>query len=255
MIMQKDAVNTEPCRIFYYWAGRIPFEKSLILQERLKGFAKKSQFCFLGFECLTPVITLGLRADKSHVLWPAQKRKQKKITCLKLKRGGEATLHAPGQLLIYPIVCLPALSLKVRDFIRALEEISQETLWQDYGLKTERGKDFAGLYTERGKISFFGLHISETVSQHGLSINVDNDLSLFEAVKSCGAKRRPHDSLSFYSNAVANKRTLFVKWSDRAFSFFSSLNRRESLAKKRETLFHLISVCRFRASLFNFFGF
>ena len=117
-------------------------------------------------------------------------------------------MHAPGQLIIYPVLFLPSLGLKVKDFIVSLEEITQSVL-TDFGIETDKEGQYAGLYTERGKICFFGIHISEGVSQHGVSINVHNDLNLFQAIKSCGEQNRPHDSLSLYPSFSLSQKELF----------------------------------------------
>ena len=214
--MQKSESLRQPFKLVYNWLGAISFERSLSAQEELKDLAiKKSQFYFLGFEVTEPVITLGLRADESHILFNESQLKKYNISKLKLKRGGEATLHAPGQLVIYPILSLPRLGLKVKDFIVKLEEITQSLL-KDFGIEIKKEGRYAGLYTKTGKICFFGIHISGGVSQHGVSINVHNDLSLFDAIKSCGEQNRRHDSLSLYPNFSLSKEKLFYKWCEKA---------------------------------------
>ena len=190
-------------------------KEELLKNSQLNTSSKESQFCFLGFEVTEPVITLGLRADESHVLFNSSQLKENKLSILKLKRGGEATLHAPGQLVIYPVLSLPRLGLKVKDFIVMLEEITQSVL-KDFGIETKKEGNYAGLYTERGKICFFGIHISRGVSQHGVSINVNNDLNLFRSIKSCGEQDRQHDSLSLYPCFSLSKEELFLKWCEKA---------------------------------------
>ena len=218
--MKRKLTLKSPFNFIYNWQGSIPFKQSLEIQEGLKTLAKKSQFYFLGFEVTEPLITLGLRSDESHILFNEKKLQSCGISKMKLKRGGEATLHPPGQLVIYPILSLPQVGLKVKDFIVSLEEITQSLL-KDFGIETKKEGQYAGLYTNRGKICFFGIHISEGVSQHGLSINVDNDLSLFHAIKSCGEQNRPHDSLSSYTNFSLSKEELFLKWCKKAYAFFT----------------------------------
>ncbi|MCY4320879.1 MAG: lipoyl(octanoyl) transferase LipB [Bdellovibrionaceae bacterium] len=210
----------KPFEFFYEWKGSIPFKQSLDIQEEYKTLSKKSQFYFLGFEVKTPVITLGLRADESHILFNDSELEKNNISQLKVKRGGEATLHSPGQLIIYPIVYLNSFSLKVKDFIIGLEKVSQ-ILLEDFAIKTKREGKYAGLYTDKGKVCFFGIHVSEGVSQHGLSINVHNDLSLFQSIKSCGEQNRKHDSLSLYTSFSLSTEELFFKWCDKAHSFFN----------------------------------
>lgn len=202
------------------WKGTMDFSKTLEFQQRFKTPAKSGQGVFLGFESKKHVITLGLRSDKGHILWTEEKLKNHDISLHHIRRGGEATVHSPGQLVIYPVLHLPLLGLKVRDFIVALEEITQAVL-EDFGIKTKREGKYAGLSTKKGKLCFFGIHVSEGVSQHGLSINVDNDLTLFDSIKSCGEKDRRHDSLSFYPDVSVSKQNLFFKWCDKALIFFN----------------------------------
>ena len=209
-------------RVFNHWAGSIPFQKSIKIQEELKLLAKKSQIHFFGFESASPVITMGVRSDQSHILWSDDKLKQNHISKMSIRRGGSATLHSPGQMVIYPVICLPLLGLKVRDFISALESITKEFL-EDMGISSYNGKKYAGLYTKRGKLCFFGIHISESVSQHGLSVNVDNDLFLFDSIKSCGLLHRRHDRLSLYDGLSLDKKDLFFKWCDKACSWLKQL--------------------------------
>ncbi len=201
------------------WKGPVAFSETLKLQKEYKDLAKKGEGVFLGFESKEAVITMGLRSDQSHILWSEEKLKKYHISQVTIKRGGEATLHAPGQLVIYPLLYLPSLGLRVIDFIVALEEITQGLL-TDLGISTKREGKYAGLYTKRGKICFFGIHISEGVSQHGLSINVDNNLTLFNSIKSCGEEGRSHDSLCSYQSFSLSKEELFFKWCGKAFDFF-----------------------------------
>lgn len=191
------------------------FSETLKLQEELKIRAREGHGTLLGFESESSVITMGFRSDENHILWSDEELKERNISKMAVRRGGEATLHSPGQLVIYPVLSLPRLSLKVKDFILALEEITQSVL-RDFGIETKKEGKYAGLYTSKGKLCFFGIHISHGVSQHGLSINVDNDLSLFNSIKSCGETNRKHDSLSLYKNFSLSKTELFLKWCDKA---------------------------------------
>ena len=205
----------KPAKFSCQWAGCIPFEKSLEIQESLKAFAQKSENCFLGFESSLPVISLGLRADGTHILWNKDQLKKSQLSVVKVRRGGEATLHTFGQLIIYPVIRLNSLGLKVKDFILTLQNITQLFL-KEQGIQTKKGKDFAGLYTENGKIAFFGIHISRGISQNGLSINVNNDLRLFDSIKSCGQLYRSHDRMSEYKGISIDRKNLFFSWCDLA---------------------------------------
>ena len=221
------------------WAGFIEFKKSLERQESLKETLTQSSIhnknedknlsCnpdnsvknyFLGFEPSSPVISLGLRSDQTHVLKSDFELKSEGLSIVKVRRGGEGTLHHPGQLVIYPVIQLRSVGLRVKDFIISLQNITQLFL-RELGIETKKGEDFAGLYTKKGKIAFFGIHISKGVSQSGLSLNVDNDLSLFQSIKSCGELDRPHDKISNYKGLSLNKKQLFLRWCKLAEKEFS----------------------------------
>lgn len=228
-------LTTSSPYIFYHYAGCLSFEKSLIIQARLKQLAKKNCFCFFGFESSQPVISLGLSANESHVLWSETKLKTHNISCKQTRRGGEATLHAPGQLIIYPVLALDYFNFKVKDFILNLESCTQKLL-QSWNIPTTKQGKLAGLYAKQGKIAFFGIHISEGISQQGLSINVNNDLNLFHSIKSCGEQDRAHDKISFYHNKL-NTKEVFFKWCD---INFQALNQRRSIVQKKDVSSNII---------------
>ena len=201
------------------WKGKIPYRESLALQEQLKTQVYKTrQAFFIGFEC-PACITLGLRGEKEKDLsGTIENYRKKEIEIVAIKRGGQATLHSPGQLVIYPVMDLLQWKIRVRDFLSILEKITKETL-KEYGISAEKKENSAGLFTQKGKIAFFGVHISSGVSQHGLAINVQNDLRLFDLIKSCGVSHRPHDSFQNY-NLCPDLEEVFLLWCKIAKSLF-----------------------------------
>ena len=85
------------------WENQIPYLDSLKKQERLKSECLKTGRNFaLGFHC-PAVITLGLRGSEEDLLCPRSEYKKRNISIISVKRGGQATLHSPGQLVLYPI--------------------------------------------------------------------------------------------------------------------------------------------------------
>lgn len=124
-----------------------------------------------------------------------------------VERGGEATIHSPGQLVIYPVVAIGRWG--ARCWVEHLLKVTENTL-QHLGLSTRRDP-LAGLWTEAGKIAFLGLQIRRGVSSHGLSINVSNDLGLFSGIKACGHRGVPLDSLE-RRGVTISCRDLFAQW-------------------------------------------
>ncbi|MDE0119900.1 MAG: lipoyl(octanoyl) transferase LipB [Bdellovibrionales bacterium] len=174
---------------------------------------------FIGFECPS-CITLGLRGkEETDLNRASEEYKKKKIEIVPIKRGGQATLHSPGQLVIYPVMSLLQWKIRPRDFLSILEKITQDIL-EKYGILTEKREEAAGLFTKKGKIAFFGIHISGGISQHGLAINVRNNLELFNLIRSCGVSHRPHDSFQSY-NLCPDLKEVFSLWCQTAKEVFS----------------------------------
>lgn len=126
-----------------------------------------------------PVYTLGMAGDPGHLLRPGA------IPLLKTDRGGQITYHGPGQLIAYPLLDLRRRNLGVRALVTALENAVIGLLGQ-YGIRAAARKDAPGVYVEGRKIASLGLRVRRGCSYHGLSLNVDLDLSPFAAIHPCG---------------------------------------------------------------------
>ena len=191
------------------WVDQISYPQSLKKQEELKKKCLETNQSFaLGFYCST-VITMGLRGSEEDLLLSKPEYEKKNIPIVSIKRGGQATLHSPGQLVLYPISNIKHNKLRAKDFVHLIEQVTQKTLAQ-LGVSTHKEEGQAGLFTKKGKIAFFGIHITEGVSQHGLAVNINNDLSLFDWIRSCGVSHRTHDKLSNYCKT--NLQEFFDLW-------------------------------------------
>lgn len=126
-----------------------------------------------------PVYTLGLNGKVEHILNPGD------IPVVQSDRGGQVTYHGPGQLVIYVLVDLKRKALGVRALVTALEQSMIHVLRQ-YGLMAAARKDAPGVYIDAMKIASVGLRIRRHCSYHGLSLNVDMDLSPFQGINPCG---------------------------------------------------------------------
>ncbi len=191
------------------WEDQIPYLDSLKKQEELKTKCLETSDNFaLCFHCPT-VITMGLRGFEEDLLLPKPEYQKKNIPIISIKRGGQATLHSPGQLVLYPISNIKQNKLRARDFVHFIEQVTHKVFTQ-LDVPTHKEEGQAGLFTKKGKIAFFGIHITEGVSQHGLAININNDLSLFDLIRSCGVSHRTHDKLSNYCNITIQE--VFDLW-------------------------------------------
>jgi lipoic acid synthetase len=143
-----------------------------------------------------PVITLGARQSANKLLASRSDLAQQNINVVDIRRGGGTTAHNPGQLVFYPILYLPDLGLGISEYIRKLEAIGIELLEQ-LNVKTQRRKGFPGLWVENNrpssivyrpsrKIASVGVRVSKFVTYHGMAINIQNDLSIFDYLIPCG---------------------------------------------------------------------
>lgn len=130
----------------------------------------------------TPVVTLGNRRSPDD-LRDSSLVRSRGLEVVESERGGRATLHAPGQLVGYPIVPIPHRDL--RAFVAGLEEILV-LLLEELGVSAHRRDGRPGLYVDGRKIASVGLRCHRWVSSHGTSLNVTTDLSLFDLIVACG---------------------------------------------------------------------
>ena len=126
-----------------------------------------------------PVYTLGQAGKPEHILEDVG------IPIVKIDRGGQVTYHGPGQVVIYLLLDLQRLKIKVRELVTAIEQAVIDFLAAQ-GVAAERREGAPGVYVGDAKIAALGLKIKNGCSYHGLSLNVDMDLSPFAAINPCG---------------------------------------------------------------------
>ena len=139
-----------------------------------------------------PVVTLGRRAYEENVLVSDSDLKSNGIDIYHVGRGGDVTYHGPGQLIVYPIIDLEKYRLGVKDYVNILEETVVRLL-KSYGIKGERIEGATGVWIGKGsdterKISAIGVKCSRYCTMHGISLNVNCDLSGFNLINPCGFK-------------------------------------------------------------------
>ncbi len=100
-------------------------------------------------------------------------------------RGGKITYHGIGQVVIYVLLDLKRRNLNVRQLVSMLETSIVELLAQ-HGLNALAKADAPGVYLDDKKIASLGLRLKNNCCYHGLSLNVDMDLSPFGAIDPCG---------------------------------------------------------------------
>jgi len=131
------------------------------------------------------VITLGARQSSNKLLISRQDLAQKHIDVVDVRRGGGTTAHNPGQLVFYPILNLQKTGLGINEYIRKLETIGAELLKQ-LDVHSTRRKGAPGLWIGERKIASIGVRVSRFITYHGMAINIQNDLHIFDFIVPCG---------------------------------------------------------------------
>ena len=129
------------------------------------------------------VYTLGL--NRKNVRLPQQEKFKSNIPVVLVDRGGKITYHGIGQVVIYVLLDLKRRNLNVRQLVSMLETSIVELLAQ-HGLNALAKADAPGVYLNGKKIASLGLRLKNNCCYHGLSLNVDMDLSPFGAIDPCG---------------------------------------------------------------------
>lgn len=125
------------------------------------------------------VFTLGTAADPSNVLYPGD------IPVIQTDRGGEVTFHGPGQLVIYFLLDIKSKKIGPKTMVANLQLIIQKVL-RHYSIESSFIEGAPGVYVENKKIASIGLRFSGGRSYHGISINVDMNLTPFSLINPCG---------------------------------------------------------------------
>ncbi len=126
-----------------------------------------------------PVFTQGQAGREEFLLAPGD------IPVVQSDRGGQVTYHGPGQIVGYLMFDLRRLGLSVRTLVRNIEA-SIVALLADYGIAAAGRPDAPGVYVGRDKIAALGLRVRRGYSYHGLSLNVDVDLTPYARIVPCG---------------------------------------------------------------------
>ncbi len=128
-----------------------------------------------------PVYTLGL--TRKGVSPPLRFD----IPVIATDRGGNITYHGPGQIMMYLLLNIKRMNMTVKQLVSYMET-TLILLLNAYGVTAKTIKDAPGVYVDGQKIASLGLRVKNGCCYHGVSLNVDMDLSPFLAIDPCGYK-------------------------------------------------------------------
>lgn len=172
--------------------GLISYEEAFTLQEKLHqkcvdGFSED----ILLFQENHPIITLGRSSHEKNLLYSKEELASMGIGITAVSRGGDISYHGNGQLIISPILHFEHYVKTAHQYVRCLEAIVINLL-ETYHIHGKRVKGRSGVWVvdpksgEDKKISALGIAVSHGVTLHGLSINVNPNLSHFSTIIPCG---------------------------------------------------------------------
>lgn len=127
------------------------------------------------------VFTQGLSGKSEHLL------KETEIEVIKSDRGGQITYHGPGQLIVYCLIDIKRLGIGVKQMVSIIEK-SIIDLLSDYSISSHKIPGAPGVYVDGSKIAALGLKVKRGKTYHGLSLNVDMNLSPYSLINPCGYK-------------------------------------------------------------------
>ncbi|MCL6707834.1 lipoyl(octanoyl) transferase LipB [Pseudomonas sp. R2.Fl] len=176
--------------------GLVPYETAIATMEtEVARIAEGSADELVWLLEHPPLYTAGTSADTKDLIDPDR------FPVFATGRGGEYTYHGPGQRVAYVMLDLKRRRQDVRAYVAALEEVIIRTL-ESMNVRGERREDRVGVWVRRpdkpplpdgevteDKIAALGIRLRKWVSFHGLSLNVDPDLSHFGGIVPCGISR------------------------------------------------------------------
>jgi lipoyl(octanoyl) transferase len=151
-----------------------------------------------------PVFTLGLAGRTEHILEVEDILEAEdletanilkvehlktvhNIPIIHCDRGGQVTYHAPGQIIIYMLIDLKRAKLSIRDLVTNIENGVIDFL-ASLGIKANGDRSAPGVYVDNKKIASLGLKVRKGCTYHGLSFNINMDLTPFNYINVCGYK-------------------------------------------------------------------
>jgi lipoyl(octanoyl) transferase len=168
-----------------------------------------------------PVVTFGRGAHADHLLVSESALSELGVDFVRTGRGGDVTLHAPGQLVGYPIVDLSPDRRDVRRYVGDLTE-TMRRLASELGVESGKHDEHIGLWADRAspgafsgsargtdivKIGAIGVRISRWITMHGFALNLATDLSLYRYIVPCGIREHEVSSVALLGGALVDIRT------------------------------------------------
>lgn len=171
--------------------GLMPYDEAWALQKdvarrRISGELANDTLLLVQHP---PVVTLGRSTKPGNLLASAESLEARGIQVRDVERGGDVTIHEPGQLVAYPIIDLKQHRRDLHWYLRQLEEAIIVAL-ASFGIDATRVEGLTGVWRVDSdgprKLASIGVHAKDWVTWHGVALNVVNDLQTFDHTVPCG---------------------------------------------------------------------
>jgi len=195
---------------------RLAFDRQAeMVQAQLSGKGKDT----LIFVEHPVTVTLGRRATQADLIFSEKIFSDRGVALHKINRGGLATAHEPGQLVVYPIVALKKKDLRwfADQFLNVVIHVLA-----DYGVDGYLKVGEPGVWVGGKKICSFGIALKKWVSSHGIALNINNSLKTFTMIVPCGQPDERVTSLSLelgHDVAMEEVKNKFLDHFCSAFSY------------------------------------
>jgi lipoyl(octanoyl) transferase len=168
----------------------VAYKTCLDWMEQLHGeiVAGTREPCFILVQH-PPVVTMGSRRLVQDLKVSPTQDSTPQLTgtvpYVEIDRGGSATAHEPGQLVLYPLLPLAWFGLSVKHYVHYLEQVVIDTC-ATFHVHAMRDPHHPGVWCGQDKIAALGVRVKDRVTKHGLAFNVTNSLDTFSWIIPCG---------------------------------------------------------------------
>ena len=174
-----------------------------------------------------PVVTLGRNAKRTSLRVAPELLAAQGIELVEVERGGDATYHGPGQVVVYPILRLERFR-EIVPLVSALERGAIAAL-ATFGIVAHPRSEHRGVYVGENAICAVGLAVKAMTSMHGISLNVCPELDYDRWIDPCGAPE-------FGLTSIARELGCNVTWECGRDALLAALESEFAIAFEREAV-------------------
>jgi lipoyl(octanoyl) transferase len=183
--------------------GLIDYEEAWARQMELVKSVQENRDRNVLVLCQHPtVITIGKNGTNKNVVANHDFLTMMGVKVIDIDRGGDVTLHNPGQMVGYPIFNLSSYKEDLHWFLREIEQTIID-LTSVFGIESARVEGMTGVWVEsKRKICAMGMHCSRWVTYHGFALNVNNNVGEFDYIVPCGIQDKGVTSIEVETGTV-----------------------------------------------------